>query len=120
VSDVDASAPDQDWRELVAFETPTRVDVAYPWMRGPDWREVLWCSSCGGGSPVREGSELWAVKHHHAGQPLGHLRFYCREHLPQREWTSSEGGHDGTGRVGAVCPTCFTTLPLTGVCDSCG
>ena len=112
-----------DERDYIEYESPMRLDV-YLQLLPPQHRWISdgmsQCSDCGKNSQPRPTSELTVIKHRHGGQPLGHLRTYCQEHLAvTTEW--HEGGSAGrSARTGAVCPTCHMTLPLTGICDNCG
>lgn len=122
-----------DWRDDLAFETPTLVAEVSP-------GEPTRCSVCGGSSEPLPRTELWAVKHRHPKQHGGFVRFYCLEHRPAvkapprvaaaaparssasrserrpapRRSTSVED------RPRAVCPTCWIEVPSTGICGSCG
>ncbi|WP_214466417.1 glucose-6-phosphate dehydrogenase [Microbacterium flavescens] len=121
-----------DWRDDLAFDTPTLVSDVIP---GDDTR----CSVCGGDSELLPRTELWAVKHRHPKQHDGYVRFYCLAHRPAvlappiapaaparktasrsqriaapRRPTSVED------RPRAVCPTCWVEVPSTGLCGVCG
>lgn len=121
-----------DWRDDLAFETPTIVAEVSP---GEDAR----CSVCGGDSDPVPRTELWAVKHRHPKQHGGYVRFYCQTHLPvtpqsapaaagvsRRPSASGErraAPHRSTSiedRPRAVCPNCWVEVPSTGVCGICG
>jgi hypothetical protein len=99
-----------DERLLIPYEKAIRVDDAFP-----ERTDLSYCSQCGPDN-LRPLDELWVIKHHHGTQPLGHMRFYCSEHLlGTSEWVSGRKVQHG-----GVCPTCFQTMPLSGVCDQCG
>ncbi len=123
-----------DWRESLPFETPVIVAGVVP-------GEPTRCSVCGGDSPLRERTELWAVKHRHPNQHAGYVRFYCLEHRPA---TAPPPASPSAGRQGArgtrarsapssaprrpavaeqpraMCPDCFVEVSATGVCGMCG
>ncbi|WP_196776883.1 DUF6994 family protein [Haloechinothrix halophila] len=106
-----------DERDLIEYEDPQILGEIFPsrMTAGSDQRK---CSACG---TVLPADQLTVIKHRHAGQPKGHLRIYCPEHLATaKEWT--EGGSTSqSGKLGPICPNCFTAVPLgTGVCDMCG
>jgi hypothetical protein len=122
-----------DWREPLPFETPVIVADVVP---GDPTR----CSVCGGASPLRERTELWAVKHRHPNQHAGYVRFYCLEHRPavaaprvaetvrrgSRNPRPATAARPAAPRRTAVeepramCPDCFVEVPATGVCGMCG
>jgi hypothetical protein len=79
------------------------------------------CSMCGSNSQALPADKLTVIKHHHALQPLGHLRLYCPEHAASAaEWSGGGAGGDGA-KDGPACPTCNITVPIgTRVCDLCG
>ena len=110
---------DDDERPSIEFESPQRLDEAFPERKNAP-PELRRCSECGANSQARPASELTVIKHRHATQPLGHLRLYCPEHLAlAKEWTDGSAGR--RTRTGPVCPACHLTVPLgTGICESCG
>jgi hypothetical protein len=82
-----------DGRNYIEFESPMRADIFHA--RVPlEVREVKdgmgYCSRCGKESQRRPTSELWIIKHHMTGRPLGHLMTYCDDHLPEREWVEDQ------------------------------
>lgn len=109
-----------DERELIDFETPYVLSESFP-DRVDAPGELRRCSQCGGSSQPLPASELTVIKHHVGGQPLGHLRLYCRDHLAAtKEWDAS-GGPGRSGPTGPMCLSCFVTVPLgTGICETCG
>ena len=119
-----------DWREGIAYDSPTLVAEILP---GEDTH----CSVCGGDSPLVARTELWAVKHRHPKHHSGHVRFYCRAHVPvvaqpespgvKRERAAARTERRPPQRrplapekPAAVCPNCFIEIPPTGVCGKCG
>ncbi|WP_127476151.1 glucose-6-phosphate dehydrogenase [Microbacterium sulfonylureivorans] len=122
-----------DWRDDLAFETPTLVAEVSP-------GEATRCSVCGGDSEPLPRTELWAVKHRHPKQHGGYVRFYCQTHLPaipapkpvaaaparraagssERRTTAPRRPTSVEDRPRAVCPTCWVEVPSTGVCGVCG
>lgn len=109
-----------DERELIEFETPVILAVAFPErVDAPD--RLRRCSQCGSDSRALPASELTVIKHRVSNQPLGQLRLYCHEHLADAtdEWESSSAG--GGHKMGPICPDCFLAVPSgTRRCDSCG
>ena len=124
-----------DWRDALAFDVPVVVADVIP---GEDTR----CSVCGGDSPLRPRTELWAVKHRHPKNHDGHVRFYCAEHRPViaapapvvvETRTRRAPRSSATPRVAAprrapqpeakpraMCPECFVEVSATGECGMCG
>lgn len=125
-----------DWRDDIAFDTPLLLADILP---GDDTR----CSVCGGASPLKPRTELWAVKHPHPKNHDGFVRFYCVDHLPviaaprpvvaeasrqrtQRAPRAASGTStprrpaqsDAPPR--AMCPDCFVEVSATGECGMCG
>lgn len=123
-------AASSDWRDTIAFDTPTLVAELSP---GDPAR----CSVCGADSELRPRTDLWAVKHRHPKHHSGHVRFYCREHAatfsrpstpdPPTARVASRGERRPAVRRAPVvekqaqiCPDCFVEIPPTGVCGMCG
>jgi hypothetical protein len=121
-----------DWRDDLAFETPTPVADVSP-------GEPTRCSVCGGASDPLPRTELWAIKHRHPKQHGGYVRFYCLAHRPAvkappapaaapARSSASRGERRAAPRrtpaveerPRAVCPTCWVEVPSTGVCGMCG
>ena len=121
-----------DWRDDLAFETPTIVAEVSP---GEDAR----CSVCGGDSAPLPRAELWAVKHRHPKQHGGFVRFYCQAHLPAvkpvevapvapraaapkaARQPAQRKSTPVVERPRALCPNCFVEIPpLGGECGMCG
>ncbi|MHC2998791.1 glucose-6-phosphate dehydrogenase [Microbacterium sp. HJ5] len=115
-----------DWRDDLAFETPTLVADVFP---GEDTR----CSVCGGDSQPLPRTELWAVKHRHPKQHGGYVRFYCLAHRPAPQKPAAAPAPVRADRRAAprrspaveerpraVCPNCWVEVPSTGVCGMCG
>lgn len=117
-----------DWRDGIAFDTPIIVASVFP---GDDTR----CSVCGGDSPLRPRTELWAVKHRHPKHHDGHVRFYCSEHVPAPPARpATPAGPSKTARRPAaprrapaveraprtMCPDCFIEVAADGTCGMCG
>jgi hypothetical protein len=119
-----------DWREAIAFETPMIVAEIVP---GDPTR----CSVCGGDSPPRPRTELWAVKHRHPNHHAGYVRFYCQAHLPviqkpaapiETRRTAARAERTSAARRTAatdqkprtMCPDCFVEVSATGECGMCG
>lgn len=76
-------------RGLIEFETPRVLGEVFP--DRVDAPETLrQCSVCGKESQALRASELTVIKRRHGGQPLGHLRLYCHEHLADgSEWSET-------------------------------
>ena len=122
-----------DWRDDLAFESPVVVSEVSP-------GEATRCSVCGGDSEPLERTQLWAVKHQHPKHHGGHVRFYCKAHLPeiklppatplpatrrsagssQRAVPATRRSTGAEERPRAVCPTCWVEVPSTGVRGVCG
>ena len=105
----------EDERPYVAWETPTRLTAINP------RAEPRQCTQClPDVKTFYPADTVVIVKHHHRGQPLGHLTTHCPEHPPGREWVGGdhEAGH--VNRTGETCPSCFVQMPLSGVCHTCG
>ena len=122
-----------DWRDDLAFETPTLVAEVSP-------GEPTRCSVCGGSSEPLPRTELWAYKHRHPKNHDGYVRFYCAEHRPviQRPAAASVAPARGGARASrpaaerrpakptiperqrAMCPNCFVEVSATGECGMCG
>ncbi|MCH6230147.1 glucose-6-phosphate dehydrogenase [Microbacterium sp. CFH 31415] len=118
-----------DWRDDLAFETPTLVAEVSP-------GEPTRCSVCGGSSEPLPRTELWAVKHRHPKQHGGFVRFYCQTHLPVIQRAPAAPARPTAAkparraaprrstpaeeRPRALCPNCFVEVPPTGVCGMCG
>ncbi|KQZ83248.1 glucose-6-phosphate dehydrogenase [Microbacterium sp. Root166] len=120
-----------DWRDDLAFESPTLVADVSP-------GEATRCSVCGGDSEPLERTELWAVKHKHPKQHGGYVRFYCQTHLPaikvapvaaptraaaaraERRIIAPRRPTSVEDRPRAVCPDCWVEVPSTGICGICG
>ena len=129
-----------DWRDGIPFDTPVIVADVLP---GEETR----CSVCGGDSPLRARTELWAVKHRHPKHHDGFVRFYCVEHLPEitpvevpvapiRPAARASRAAPRTSpaprtptaprtpaaldRVRAMCPDCFVEVSALGLCGICG
>ena len=117
-----------DWRDGIPFETPVLVADLLP-------GEPTRCSVCGVNSDLLPRTELWAVKHQHPNHHSGHVRFYCRTHLPvirrpapvtsaqpkrreSRPPVRRPAPADAAPR--AMCPDCFVEVSATGVCGMCG
>lgn len=103
----------EDERTRIEFETEYNLTEAFPW-RIDASEALLKCSQSGLVCPA---TSLVVVKHRMDSQPIGHLRLYCPEHAATwRAWRSG-----AANRIGAICPNCFTSVPLgTGVRDTCG
>ena len=117
-----------DWRDGIPFETPVLVADLIP-------GEPTRCSVCGVNSEPLPRTELWAIKHQHPNHHSGHVRFYCRTHLPviQRAAPVSSSRPERRERRAparrpavadaaprAMCPDCFVEVSATGVCGMCG
>ena len=64
-----------DWRDALPFETPVLASEAMP-------GEASRCARCPADEPLKERTELWAVKHRHPNNHAGFVRLYCLEHRP--------------------------------------
>lgn len=123
-------AATSDWRDALGFDVPVLVADLLP-------GEPARCSLCGGESGLVPRTELWAVKHRHPKHHSGHVRFYCREHVPvlaRPEPPPAPGPRRPAAREARpparrapaiekqrpICPDCFVEIPPTGVCGVCG
>lgn len=108
-----------DERDWIEFDTTYVLAEVFPdRINAPD--HLRRCSVCGIQSQALPASKLTVIKHRHGGQPSGHLRLYCDEHVGgAKEWSENVGGVGG--KTGPFCPNCFVNVPFgTGICDSCG
>lgn len=123
-----------DWRDALPFETPVLASEAMP-------GEASRCARCPADEPLKERTELWAVKHRHPNNHAGFVRLYCLEHRPAvaplppvsappaararkstapRAPRTSRPTPSKPERVAAVCPNCFVEVPTSGICGVCG
>lgn len=82
------------------------VDKLYPTLA------ERYCSACGVLSRPRPANELTLFIHPVRGTG-GHYRLYCPSHVPTAEWGYAREDQR------KLCPSCFTLIPLSGVCDFC-
>lgn len=81
-----------------------------------------YCSACGRGSMNRPAADLVVVREETAGSPDGNWSFFCSEHSPAGAGRDNGGSSRQTvgTRNDVLCGNCFTLVPASRVCGTCG
>lgn len=87
--------------------------------RYDDFGPGMYCSPEGKESAKRARNELWAVRHQTRDELPGPTWFYCREHLPTREWVAGEDGR-AVRATEVACQDCFLVVPRGTICEQTG
>jgi len=119
-SPTDETEPFYERLEGIPPETPIPLtQIGEHGGRYVDNGPGMYCSPEGTTSMRRARTELWAIRHQTRPDRPGQLRFYCRDHLPDREWVA---GRDSlTARTDEyTCGDCFLLVREGSTCGDTG